>query len=62
MAPGISYGDIQRLGAYAEKNNVIDTYCCSIPRALALSAIVVRRMMMEMLSFFVSVKLSANEL
>ena len=32
--------------------NVIDTYCCSIPTALVLSAVVIRRMMKEMLSVF----------
>ena len=39
----------------------IDMYCCSKPTALALSAGVIRRRVMEMLSVFSSMKNSANE-
>ena len=35
-----------------QTDNVIDTYCCSIPVALGLSAMVIRRTMMKMLSVF----------
>ena len=35
-----------------QTGNVIDTYCCSIPTVLALSAVVIRCMMMKMLSVF----------
>ena len=35
-----------------QTGNAIDTYCCSIPTTLALSAVVIRRRMMEMLSVF----------
>ena len=35
-----------------QTSKVIDTYCCSISTALALSAVEIRHMMMEMLSVF----------
>ena len=42
--------------------NVSHTYCCNIPAALVLSAIVIRRMIVKMLIVFHLVKHSAIEL
>ena len=49
---GISDAGIQRDRWPIQTDNVIDMYCCSIPTALALSAVVIRRTMMDMLSVF----------
>ena len=37
-----------------QPGNIINTYCCSIPTALALSAVVIRRRMVEMSVFLFS--------
>ena len=51
-SPGILDAGIQRSVAYTDGQRNRYTYCCSIPTALALSAVVIRRGMMEMLSVF----------
>ena len=50
-SPGFSNAGIQRSVAYTDGQG-IDTHCCSISTALALSAVVIRRRMMETLFVF----------